>query len=429
MAIQGGGTFKKVNGVKEWIKAYSDDGKEIEKAYFREVQVSPNEFLSCALAGYAFCHVFHTSELLFSAKEKCIQNFAEANCIFVDVDNAPCSMWDYINKLSIKPTLAYPSYRNGFEGLVKFRLVYFLTRPITSEEEYQEYYHGLKESIANDIGPEHGLDDHMKSVSQYINGTCRTRLNCEQSICLGYFRNPEMLPKVKVKKTGRGYKKLGKMVYNLINDTMLKDFYNKTLSTFVENYRKKYPPIKYCSDTAEYDEELHGFLLPQDGNYAELFTAHNPDGKHRKWRHNDGRIKIMFKICSIFHTIYGETLSADHLLYLASWYILNHVSTVDWHGGLWRDKIVPLIGMVIGGQYYFYSTSKYKADKIWCKANGVDVVSHANYMGKILHVREVMELWDCNKSINLNIKEIRIQGVQITKKTVIKWRKEGLLSI
>lgn len=434
-SLQGGGHYEgKSRKDRVFVPDFYPNGQRIPSMTWRDMEVSPLEMLNLALSGYTFCHVFdHPETIVFSTHEKVKDKFKEANCIFIDVDDSPVSMWDYVKSLTIPPTIAYPSYSNGKEGKVKFRMVYFLSYPVTSEEQYQELYFGLKEFIKQELGDKHGLDDSMKSVNQCILGTYSTKLNLEQSLCLGFFHSPNVLPKAMVKKTSKGFKVDGKApVRGLVSPGLVQDLMMSSLDVFVDSRKKDFGRILFRSNTATWDEELNVWVLPKDRFYGELFFRYDPETR-KHLRFDAHRRKIVYTIGTIFHTIYGTTLTADHLLYLLCWYVRYNIDTRDWRKDsyTWKELLVSIAEHVIGQQQYFYVSpgNRVRTDKSWCRLHGVDAMEHSKKARKMLHVREVMEAWDCQFGMKKNVKLLKQMGIDISLDTVKRWKREGIITI
>lgn len=67
-------------------------------------------------------------------------NFDYTNVVCYDMDKMEVPMKVYVEGLKFTPTLAYTTYSNGAGGRYGYRLLYVFDTPISSEEEYYQYY-------------------------------------------------------------------------------------------------------------------------------------------------------------------------------------------------------------------------------------------------------------------------------------------------
>lgn len=157
---------------------------EIRKMTFNKVELKANELCSYINEGYAFTNIFNNKGEL-TIREKKIQNFKEAWVICYDVDHNDVSMYDFVDTLTIKPTISYTTPSNGIEGYC-FRLLYVIDEPITTNDEYKDIYEGFAKYLdIFDI-----IDGKAKDSSRYFNGSkcCDIVCNQENTICLNDVR-------------------------------------------------------------------------------------------------------------------------------------------------------------------------------------------------------------------------------------------------
>lgn len=421
-------------------------GKNRNWLQFTEVSVTSRELYIHALQGRAIAHVFDhpdtTYTFLLDTKQKRNENFSLANCLFLDIDNAPCSMDEYLSKLPIKPTFAYHTYSNGCAGFVKFRMIYVLTQPVTTVEEYAALYWGMREVVRAHVGDMHGLDDKMQSASQYINGTSPTEYNYRTSRYFGLEYDPCSLPQGIKHSQSRSAKKIGavsgirlgrKARKVIFDNDFLKDFHSMKLSTFIDKYRGSFKHDKFHSDNIEYDEELHAYIVKSDKRhpFALLRYKYNKGNGRLKWKRGDHRTCKAYVVAITYHTIYGKSLSANHLLFLLAWYIHENFVIKDWTptstNGDWKKFVEYTVIKVIGCNLFQAEPQKYFVDKSWCRLNGIDPKVHSKKVLQTLHIREVMSVWDYNQGVRTNVDAIRKMGIDICERTVKNWRKEGLV--
>ena len=428
------------------IQQAKEAGEEREWIQFYEVKVTAQELLWYVLHGKAITHVFShpdtTYGFLLSTHQKKNENFLSADCLFLDIDDSPCPMDEYISRLPIKPTFAYHTFRNGFAGITKFRMVYVLTQSVTSVAEYAALYWGMRELVRTYIGDHHGLDDKMQSASQYINGTSPTEYNIQNARYFGVEYDPSTLPqgtpppkRCSLKKAGAvcGIRLSKKVKKAALTDKIRNDFYEMGLKDFINKYRVFFKHDKFHSDNVEYDEELHAYIVKSDKRhpFAQLRYKYNQGNGRLKWKHGDHRSCKTYVVAITFHTIYGKKLTANHLLFLLAWYIHENYVIKDWTpkctGGDWKRFVEDTVIKVIGNSLFQAESKKYFVDKSWCRLNGVEPKAHSKIVCQALHIREVMAVWDFNMGVSKNVAAIKKMGIDICERTVKNWRKKGLI--
>lgn len=153
---------------------------------FYKTSVSCQELLHYLLDGHCFCHVFNPqsvrSDGTFGSHQKTNENFQYSQVIGIDVDCTNYgSVEEYVEKLSLKPSLYYTSYRNLIDGNgPRFRLLYVFDQRITSIYLFKFLADKLVRTIQNDTG-ETGRNDNGNRyidecgirATQYFNGTCK----------------------------------------------------------------------------------------------------------------------------------------------------------------------------------------------------------------------------------------------------------------
>lgn len=154
--------------------AHKPQSSDIRKMTFNKVELKVNELCSYIKEGYAFTNIFNNKGEL-TIKEKKIQNFKEAWVISYDVDHNDVPMNDFVETLTIKPTICYTTPSNGIEGYC-FRLLYVLNEPITTNDEYKDIYEGFAKYLdIFDI-----IDAKAKDSSRYFNGSKDCNIVCNE---------------------------------------------------------------------------------------------------------------------------------------------------------------------------------------------------------------------------------------------------------
>ena len=204
---------------------------EVAQTTYTAKSVTADELLNTyILNGHSFTGIFD-GELKGSGK---ISNFIEVPYIGFDCDEMDVNMNDFIKNLPVQPTIAYTTPSNGVNGN-RFRLIYFLDEPITSEEEAKCRYYGLKSYL----GIDKMKDNCGSSCARYFNGNGTG--NCT------YYKTDTILhtdyipyikckqPKKTIKKEITGTKKEYKNESEFMND-----YYSMKTYDFLVKYADEY---------------------------------------------------------------------------------------------------------------------------------------------------------------------------------------------
>ena len=414
------------------------------QAKFEEVCLTPKGILARAMKGHTICHLFHHKGDSFVATGvKTTENYKGTQCIFIDFDGASCSMHDYISRLTTKPTIAYNTFghmvydKKTGKMPIKFRLIYCLNEVITTERMYHGYHDGLKKLLQEEAGDIIGWDYHNRAVAQCIFGST-TDGNREQYLNADAIYSKESLPFIdpgvedgstsKKERKGKGDSS------TLINVEVTNDFLSLSVSDFIEKYKYLGPVRKYRTEGLEYNDFLHCYILPPDRRYAEYTGSY--DYKLRKEvRRNHDRSSFVCGAAVRFHSIYGNTLTAEQLLLLLASYCLRHVELATWHpsGRLcWKERVIGIAASVISRDKYYYEPEHknkdnnfyFVVDKIWCRKNGIDAQAYSKTIPMKREMLRVLPYWDFNKPDTVNYIALKKVGIEKGKNTMTRWRNE-----
>jgi hypothetical protein len=153
---------------------------------FEEHTLTSQELCEFLTTGKMMCHLFNPqrfkSDGTFGIEQKKNDNFRGSYVVGLDVDETKFqSISEYLNTLTLKPTIYYSSYSHLQEGKgVRFRLLYIFDEMIDSIYKFRYIGTLLTNMVERDTG-EKFHDKCGRSCSQYFNGTCKynTKLNIE----------------------------------------------------------------------------------------------------------------------------------------------------------------------------------------------------------------------------------------------------------
>lgn len=276
------------------------------KLAFKEQEVTPDEFLSYAVKGYAFCNLFRFDENkkywiksgerysrvspvykrgankgYFKLNFKADEFFYGSQTIFVDIDYTKFdSVMDYIKCLTYKPTCVYTSYSDleNKQGIVsrRFRLLYVFDS-VLNAEQFKEATFFLYDSIIADT-KEPMSDLCGCSYSQYMNGTNHTE--CYISNVIYSFSDIERTEVIKEseipKQPKQEVKKSNKIEFT---DELVKDMEHLTYELVVRKWFAK--GLRYVTKS---QMEFNNYYTTNTENYISLFYIPSKieDGKQRR---------------------------------------------------------------------------------------------------------------------------------------------------
>lgn len=154
---------------------------------YEEKEMTPSRLLQYALNGHSFCSLFGgfnpTSHIdsrdgFFTMRGKCGKYFRGSYHIGIDIDNTHLSVTEFLDRLTLKPTLWYTSLSHlqkdkNNDGILdsRFRLVYVLDSKIEGELYFRYCAYCLSNIIRKDVEEDECIDESAYSCTQYFNGT------------------------------------------------------------------------------------------------------------------------------------------------------------------------------------------------------------------------------------------------------------------
>ena len=320
---------------------------DIRTMTFNKKELKVNELCSYINNGYAFTNIFNNKGSL-TIKEKKIENFKEAWIISYDVDHNDVSMEDFVETLTIKPTICYTTPSNGIEGYC-FRLLYILDEPITTNDEYKDIYEGFAKYLdIFDI-----IDAKAKDSSRYFNGSkgCDIVCNQENTICLNDVRTiVKDINEVSEKDIPLLYNKnsnnneLGNITVGCPNQTkplswidynkeIVDDFFNLDYKVFVYNYNCYDSFVNYEETPIELDEDEPFGYYPKD--FRKIVRKPKYVTKNGKRQKQDVRLhdgegrRRKLAINMIIRRLIYPNITFENLLYNMAYEISNYIDNSD----------------------------------------------------------------------------------------------------
>ena len=423
--------FKEKNGIK-W-----------GNVRYQRKNLTVSEFVPLVRQGYCFCQCFHTNQVTFGVREKRDCNFDSAQMVFVDVDDSPIPMAEFIGKLSQQPTVAYTTPNNHTaksNWLYRFRLCYLLDEPIRTIEEYSMVYDGVLQSIYNDIPTFTMKDNCGRKAGQQFGGNALP--DCElidkgivHSLSDFPFQNNNVsLLFLQSLLFSNGKTRSSEQDVKITDKEFVDDVDSPTLTytTLLDKYRERYRHF----DHTELQFDNGYALIPQD--YQEIYRAwhfvpfEKDNGevlripKVRKYKDGEGRRKKLY-IAGLIMKKIMPTITYEHLLYNLIYEVYHFYDNSD--NVLNRTTlkgIAKAVFLTSVEDITLQSMCKktFVVDKSYCVSHGISANSYKNTVHKILKDEEIGSVYDCSKSIKENLNLLHEMGIKVGKTKLYEWRKD-----
>lgn len=259
---------------------------------FREQTFNAFVLLKAIMRGYSFAPIMNDY-----SKSLSMTNIKETSIIGIDIDATKYKFNEYIEHLTIKPTIAYTTFSNTNDNS-RFRLIYVFDEPITEQTEFENTYCKIAHQAEEDTN-ENIKDNCGKSFNRLFNGTNETALTYKSDII---------------------YSK--EDIYNIKAES--------TTTQTKSQYRKNPEQIKVSKDKEVIPQNIID-LLNQYNDYEELFL-HLTKDLHNKvitesevYYNNDGwadltpqhiELKVIFNTNTKKPKVYNDGEGRKHLLYI-----------------------------------------------------------------------------------------------------------------
>lgn len=414
------------------------------KVKYSRKELSVSEFAELVKQGHCFCQCFTTANEGFTVKDKRDDNFANAQMVFIDIDDVEIPMSEFIPKLTKEPTVAYTTPNNCTEKsgwLYRYRLCYLMQVPITTIADYGNAYDCIMQSIYEDIPTLRMNDNCGRKASQQFGGNAKDSIEMTFSDNV-YSFSDFPFQNNNVSSFFSYHSQTEKPHYEeesvTVTDTdFMNDISKMSSQDLLEKYRSRYPHYDHT--------ELHfenGFaIIPQD--YQEIYrswcidTFEKTNGDSvkvsviKKHRDGDCRRRKLY-IAGLVMKQIMPTVTYEHLLcnlvYERTHYYNNSdkVLTNEVLKEIARNVMrTPLeeIHLKKRGR-----NKKFVVDKLYCAEHGISPNALKNKVKKMLNDEEIGNVYDCTKSLKENLAKLREMGIKVAKTKLYEWCKENGIS-
>ena len=411
------------------------------KIKYKRQSLTFTDFINRIEDGYSFCYCFNDNGRVFGQREKRIDNFHHTNFIVFDVDHCAANIHEYLNKLPLKPTLAYTT-TNDSKLDHRFRLIYFLDFIIMkSESFYKKVYYKLASHL--EIYSGFRMEDNcMKSPSQQFLGNPKKEITTVYNNILYELEDINKLSmNERYEKEMKGIKdtandsKIEDVELN-ISDEMKNDLNEMKDSEFIAKWSNKY--IYLMETPVTYDED--GIARLWNKEYYQIKNKFSKvDGRTIPFKHGEKRRVVLLNMISTMLKI-NPRITDENLVFnvvveryhffdnvdgkLNNAWILNAIKNAridDMNG---RNPIVPENRTFkIQKSHFIDLINKWNDEG----KNGMMVLT--NKIRKKINTERVGALYDFNLSVKENLKWLAEQGIVVSQAKLYRLKKDNFKEV
>lgn len=417
---------------------------EFTSMYFDNYEMEINELCDYIKDGRTFSAVYNQPSYGIAGRKEC--NYEYSNIVAIDIDNSDCEMYDYIETLSLQPTVAYTTYSNGVDGKgFRFRFLYCFFDEIPSSC-FSTLYN--KVCVCNNITGEEN-DRHQSKISQLFigngSGNCNMIVNDECVYSVDDFLNEDEKCAKPITKDYNVYTfSNGNCAKNQnisFTDTSFTEAWKTMTDTeILTNYSHYYSTeTTYIQDT---DGELYTDLRDK-----EIYT------QKRKWTYeryeeNDRLIpytqrlqygehrKKKIYLSLIRRRLIDNSITLENLAYCALYELYHYVNNTNKEHYITRYDLYRIACNACNTDIEKYRDTmkdkrKYKVNKMEAYKQGItprEVVCKINNEikkeNKKNRQKEIAKYFDPRKKDKKNLQILEEHGIKISRRTLTTFKKE-----
>lgn len=388
------------------------------------------EFVKRISSGYGYCSVFANDE--FGNWGKSDKYFCYTQVISVDVDHSPIDLNEALLKLKTTPSMAYNTFSNGINEY-SFRLVFLFDEPIEGVNKAKSYLYSVCKTVSDELNIK--VDANAKKVSQYFNGTNDINVFVSDYV---YELDDFNLDDIKEDNLKVSFKSIQEEKNNISlngtfeNDTtLIKDYWKLKLTEFLYKYDPIMPNLQ--NSKLEIPSEDEPFIdIPSD--YREIkrywYLLVDDDGNKldyiRKIKDGEGRRKKLF-LNGIIRRLINPQITFENLLHNIVWEFVTYM--VNDGNKITKKILWNIVKDIMNADLTRYSTlgttsRKWMVNPYFTSKYGM---SKREVINKFKHNKKqyIGEFYDCSLSDKENIEMMKEYGLEISLRTLKRWRKEN----
>lgn len=416
---------------------------DFSSMYFDNKTLTINDMCDYIKNGHTFGAVYNAPSFSISGRNK--DNYLYGNIIPVDIDYCDCDMNDYLETLTVKPTIAYTTYSNGVEGKgYRFRFLWCF------EDAILPYcytpLHGKVCDMNNINGEEN--DKHQSNISQLFigngSGKCEMVVNEQCTYHVNDFVSSCDLEKCFNTNTNitHTYTISNRVeTKNTFTDELFAEAWNTMNDTFIlTNY------THYYTEESTYVPMTQGQLIT-DLTDKDIYTIKRKwamsqyiiNGKNIPYRvrlkNGEHRRKMIF-LSLVKRRLINPSITLEHLAYSALYELYHYIDNTDE-----SDKITRFDLYVCANDALNTDLATYKdkmKDKTTFRVNKTEAMkqgitprqasamenSRRNRIKRQEKYNEMAKWYDPSKKDKENLEIFKEHELDVKRTTLYRFKKE-----
>lgn len=393
-------------------KIINERGKE-NAINFQLQELSIEEFFNKVINGYVYTTVFNKNTFHISEKTKA--NWRSTEFVSFDFDDVDVNVTlsQFIEDLTIKPTIAYCTHhhlkdKKGKGVKARFRLIYVLNKEVTNENEYKSIHQAIADKL--------GMNDDDKTaleVERFFYGNEESEeiyLNVENILNIESLDlKPFIIPtKAKVTKTPK-LNNVSKELNQLIEDN---DFTELFLILTKERGNKV-----ITESNVIYNNKGYADL---NDEYIELQRVFE-NGKPKIYNDGELRHRKLFQWLMIRKQI-KPNITFEELLTNAIFDLMHFINNSD---GKFTKSL--LLNITLSAYNHPITIRKretkktFKIDKTYCHTHNITAKGMVGIVRRIKNNESIGIWYDISKSVKDNLEYAKENNIKVSQKTLYRF--------
>lgn len=374
-----------------------------------------DEFKKLIENGYSFANIVrHTYDL-----------FEQAQTLSYDIDESTVTMNEYVDSLTIKPTICYtsPSFYDEEKQFYKFRLVYILDRPVDDLQTYK----AMLSIVQDESGICKGIDCGKNTPVQFMNGNGTKTMQWGPD---GDILHVSDFDHEKVQQYIQDEKRPQKRRSAAKTDFTLDDRFRETLTTSRKTFFHEYA---YMTAPTCSQGNLHHsgkFYTHEDGYYTvrRKWEKDPLTGKKmvHRWKNGEQRRKKLFVTARILLYITPE-LTNEELVYNLALELRRYYDNTE--DTITADELISIASNAMDSDWQpepekkeFTLNTGYVTDEPLTKQKRVATAR------RTLTDERIGDVYDTSLSPYENYKSMKEMGMKVSWNTVKRFARENGLT-
>lgn len=398
------------------IERYQDkESINYTKLKFREQTFNAFVLLKAITRGYSFAPLMNDY-----TKSLSMANINETSIIGIDIDETQYKFKEYIERLTIKPTLAYTTFSHTDDNN-RFRLIYVFDNPITEQNEFENTYRKIAyhaEQNTNEIIK----DNCGKCFNRLFNGTSENALTYKSDIIYStedfnninvesttiptktqHKANPEQIKVSKEKEV------IPQNVIDLLNQ------YNDYEELFLHLTKDRHNKVITESEVY-YNNEGWADLTPQHIELKVIFDRTTK--KPKVYNDGEGRKHLLY-VRLQYRKAIKPNITMEELLTNALFDIKHFINNSD--GEFHKHRVLDIVKSVYYDECKVKPTENkktFKVDKNYCEKHSITPNQYKMMVRRKKNDESIGIWYDISKSLKDNLEYAKENNIKVSRRTL-----------